>query len=190
MEIPQQIIPTKQPKKTYSKENVASVIAANGWKREVAGEHDFGLAVAGITEALSCGRGILLSGAAGVGKTMLMRAVMIALRSEPTRLLYCKDAKCIGWMKDSPDFYMSTNVFVDDIGSEDFVKEYGATIDVVGDFIQNYHMRGRGMFFCTTNLSSQELTNKYGGRVLDRLLEMCVCISFSGKSKRERKVFR
>lgn len=109
--------------------------------------------------------------------------------------LYCKDPKHIGWMRRSREFYYNRDVILDDIGVEDIIHEYGNVIDVVGDFIQMYHLNGRGMFVATTNLHATRvdgvdgINEKYGGRVLSRLLEMCVVLKLSGQDKRERKVY-
>ena len=58
----------------------------------------------------------------------------------------------------------------------------------MGDFIQRYHYKGKGRLMVTTNLNSSQINERYGGRVLDRLLEMCVVYKMSGNSKRERVV--
>lgn len=177
-----------------SSDIVATRLERAGWLRSVAGEKDFSLAVSAITDAVNSGRGLLISGAAGVGKTALAKAMVMFFRHEHS-FLYCKDPKHIGWMRRSREFYYHRDVILDDIGVEDIIHEYGNVIDVVGDFIQMYHLNGRGMFVATTNLHATRvdgvdgINEKYGGRVLSRLLEMCVVLKLSGQDKRERKVY-
>lgn len=84
---------------------------------------------------------------------------------------------------------LNDTVFIDDIGAEEIIREYGNVVDVIGDFVQRYHYRGKGRFMATSNLNSQQLNERYGGRVLDRIMEMCVVLRLDGKSKRERIIF-
>lgn len=189
-----QILTTERRVAKVSSDIVATRLERAGWLRSVAGEKDFSLAVSAITDAVNSGRGLLISGAAGVGKTALAKAMVMFFRHEHS-FLYCKDPKHIGWMRRSREFYYNRDVILDDIGVEDIIHEYGNVIDVVGDFIQMYHLNGRGMFVATTNLHSARvdgvdgINEKYGGRVLSRLLEMCVVLKLSGQDKRERKVY-
>lgn len=192
MDIPnqavQQILATSKPKTNLSSDTISRALEANGWKRSVAGDVDFDKAVRGIKVAMENNRGILLVGNAGVGKTALLKVIHKILKGEISQFVYCKDENALGWMKNSKDFYLKRSVYVDDIGSEDVIKSYGNTTDVVGDFIQTYYDKGHGRFFGSTNLRSAELNNKYGTRVTDRLFEMCVCVVFEGKSKRKKIV--
>ena len=70
-----------------------------------------------------------------------------------------------------------------DMSILDVVQKYP---DTVGVFIQTYHLRGKGRFIGTTNMNAKDLGVKYGSRIVDRLLEMCVVMRFDGASKRER----
>lgn len=177
-----------------SSDVVAARLERAGWLRSIAGDKDFSLAVSAITDAINSGRGLLISGAAGAGKTALAKAMVMFFRHEHS-FLYCKDPKHMGWIRRSREFYYNRDVILDDIGVEDIIHEYGNVIDVVGDFIQMYHLNGRGMFVATTNLHATRvdgvdgINEKYGGRVLSRLLEMCVVLKLSGQDKRERKVY-
>ena len=77
------------------------------------------------------------------------------------------------------------NVILDDLGAENIKNEYGVKRDIVGEFICRYHTRGKGRLFITTNLRGPELLDKYGGRVVDRLKQLCVPFHMEGKSKRK-----
>lgn len=170
-------------------EQVEKILADNGWDKNIAGS-DHEKVVKALVAMWRTGRGLFISGPCGCGKTHLARCLFRYWRMEVSRWLYVKDEKCICHMKNNPDFYYDNTVFVDDIGCEEIVKEYGNTTDVVGDFIQRYHYHGKRRFVATTNLKSEGIDGKYGQRVLERILDMCVCLKMTGKSKRERIVIK
>lgn len=180
---------TSLPTRQVSSDAVEKILADNGWSKELAGD-DHDKVVRALIAMWQSGRGLLITGPCGCGKTHLARCLFKYWRMEVSRWLYVKDEKCIGHMKNNPDFYYDSTVIVDDIGCEEIVKEYGNTADVVGDFIQRYHYHGKRRFVATTNLDSEKVSGKYGPRVLDRLLDMCVVLKMAGKSKRERIVIQ
>ena len=179
---------TRVPKQSVSSERIAELLEANGWLRSVAGDDDFDKACKAIVAMYANGRGLFLTGNAGCGKTQLMKALFKIERAEISRWLYTKNQQQMMWLKENHDFYIKSDIFIDDFGAEEVKREYGNTIDVVGDFIQVYHTNGKGRFFSTTNLNSQQINERYGGRILDRILEMCVILKLNSKSKRERIV--
>lgn len=182
---------------------VAKFIECKGWTRKIAGDEDFGKAVEAVTTAHNAGRGLFISGKPGVGKTSLLRA--LAKNYQDSVFLYCKNKEDIATMRDTRSFDLNVgSVFIDDLGCEEIVHEYGNVIDVVGDFIQFLHNRFNGRVFISSNIglskqwekdangnrvrpiTPEGVNERYGGRVLDRILEMCVCFQMKGKSKRER----
>ena len=176
-----------QTKPSYSEEQIATALERNGWLRSVAGDHDFNNAVKACRMAFENRRGLFLIGAAGCGKTSLLKSLHKIFRADASSFLYCKDDRHLMWMKNVPEHYYKSHVFIDDVGCDDIRKEYGNSVDVVGDFIQKYHLYGRGRFFGSSNLGLKDgINQKYGSRVMDRILEMCVCLKFEGGSKRER----
>lgn len=181
---------TSRKRSTASSKEVAASLEEHGFLRSVAGDEEFAKAVKAVCAAITHGMGLFITGNAGCGKTQLMKAVMGYYNSSRTRFLYVKEPKVLGWMKDNPEFYLDANVYVDDIGCEEVVREYGNTTDVVGDFVQIYHLRGQKKFFGTTNLDSTALNQRYGTRVLDRLMDMCVVLKMNGESKRERIIIQ
>ena len=193
MEVPasavQQTQTTRVPIRSVSSEKIAALLEANGWMRSVAGDEDFDKAVQAIVTMYASGRGLFLTGEAGCGKTQLLKALQKIMGLDCYCWFYCKDADDMAALRPSDSDALNHNVFVDDIGSEEIVREYGNTVDVVGNFIQLYHYRGKGRFLATTNLNSQAINERYGGRILDRLLEMCVVLKMLGKSKRKRIIF-
>lgn len=76
-------------------------------------------------------------------------------------------------------------LIIDDIGTEPLsVKEYGNEILPITELI---YKRYNDMLptVITTNLSLSAISERYGARVYDRLVEMCEKIPFLGKSHRK-----
>lgn len=172
-----------------SSEKIAALLEKFGWLKSVAGDNDFDRAVSAIVAMYASGRGLFLTGDAGCGKTQLLRAMQKIMGLDNYSWFYCKESSDMDALRPSDSDALGGTVFIDDIGSEEIVREYGNTVDVVGNFIQLYHYRGKGRFMATTNLNSQSINDRYGGRILDRILEMCVVLKLNGKSKRQRMVF-
>lgn len=193
MEISQEMLrqltqTSRVPTRMVSSDIIAKNLEKHGWVKSIAGDAEFNKAVSAIQAMFSSGRGLLVTGDAGCGKTQLMSALRDWLNSDTLNWMYCKEPKDINYMRYDDDA-IKGNVFVDDIGCEEIIREYGNIIDVVGDYIQRYHYRGTGRFIATTNLNSQQINERYGARCLDRLLEMCVVLKLNGKTKRERIVY-
>lgn len=197
---------TRVPARQVSSDLIATNLERNGFLLSIAGEEDFSRAVRAVQAMFANGRGLFVTGEAGCGKTQLMRALRKWLNPNSSlQWFYCKEPEDIFCLRRSDDVLLY-NVYVDDIGCEEIIREYGNTVDAVGDFVQRYHYRGKGRFFGTTNLHSSQFLKKsngevldtkvkgineiYGGRFLDRIMEMCVVLSMSGSSKRERIVVK
>ena len=190
-----------------SSDLISANLERNGFLRSIAGDSDFDKAVRAVQAMFANGRGLFVTGDAGCGKTQLLIAIKRWLHPS-TNLIwyYCKEPKDVSYLRYNDDETMSNNIFIDDIGCEEIIKEYGNTIDVIGDFVQRYHYRGKGRFFGSTNLHSSQflkgqngeefdtktkgINEIYGGRFLDRIMEMCVVLKMDGNSKRKRIIIK
>lgn len=180
---------TRLPVRQVCSEDIARRLEANGWMKSVAGAEMFDRAVKAIVAMYASGRGLFMTGGAGSGKTHLMKAMMGIMGASSFQWYYCKEVGDMKLLRASDTDAFKKTVFLDDVGAEEKMMEYGNKIDAVGDFIQRYHYRGKGRFMATTNLDSDMMNDTYGGRVFDRILEMCVVLRVDGESKRQCIIF-
>lgn len=148
-------------------------------------------------------KGILLAGNFGVGKTWLMRL----FAKNQRQVYFIRTAKQIAndfethgdesleqYIKpfenasnDSAMFYQKySGLCIDDMGTEDIKSHYGNRKNVIGDLIELRYPKGLMgvLFHATTNLTSEQLSNYYGGRVISRLREQVNLIELTGKDRR------
>jgi len=161
----------------------------NGFDREKAGQ-DFDTLVEAGVKAFSMTEprrvGMIVTGDYGCGKTHFIKCLKLKGLFVDLTI-----SETVNWLDQRGDYsngieeLCERNIFLDDLGAENIKNEYGVKRDIVGEFICRYHTRGKGRLFITTNLRGNELIDRYGGRVVDRLKELCVPVRMTGKSKRE-----
>ena len=184
--------PTKEqkPKLFYNNpQDLVKIVESNGFNREVAGDDFVPLCNAasrafGITTPRRVG--LIVTGDYGCGKTFFVKCLRMKAHFIDLTL-----AETVEWLdqhggyQSSLDEMCNRNIILDDLGAESIKNEYGVKRDIVGEFICRYHTRGKGRLFITTNLRGPELLDRYGGRVVDRLKQLCVPFHMNGKSKRK-----
>ncbi|WP_177191839.1 P-loop NTPase family protein [Parafilimonas terrae] len=151
---------------------------------------------------MSLKKGILLFGPVGTGKTTIMHLF------HDTPQCYTTVVNC---RKISDDYaleglsaitkynsmrklalgisafnHYGSSFCFDDLGAESPTKHFSETRNVMADIIQNrYDNRLRfNNTHITTNLSSAQIEELYGLRVLDRMKEMFNLLTLTGKSRR------
>ncbi len=129
------------------------------------------------------GRGLLLIGGCGLGKTM------IATRIIPLLLLrYCRKNATVCTARElaqDPDPIMARHIIVvDDVGTESMSNIYGNKRVPFAELCDAAERRGK-LLIVTSNLTADEIKARYGERVIDRLRAITKPIVFSGKSMRK-----
>lgn len=152
----------------------------------------------------SLDKGLFLGGNFGVGKTWMMK-----LFQRNQRQVYTiQNAKAIADMferdgdesmkqfiespklpsNDASNFFHQVmGLCIDDMGTEDIKNHYGNKKNVVGDLIELRYARNQTghLLHITTNLTGQQMSDFYGGRVASRLRECMNIIDFIGSDLRK-----
>ena len=125
------------------------------------------------------GYGVILTGPAGVGKTMLMTCLHSRIRNVEEITGY--GLRQIGIWYEWTD---GTDFTIDDLGAESTSAEYGAKDDLMKLVIAHRAERQKGRTCITTNLTADEIAERYGDRTLSRILGMCRPHTFEGPNAR------
>ena len=126
------------------------------------------------------GRGLMLMGECGLGKSTILNFVIPAIfRTKTNKILRSVPAKELG----AVDRNKAPFIIIDDLGTESIKNDYGTKIDAVADAI-SYAEDSSKTLLITTNLTPQALKERYDERTLDRLRK-CKVVIIKGKSFRK-----
>lgn len=136
-------------------------------------------------------KGLFLTGATGRGKTHTLYAIRHLVKyfgkeasdvENWSELLFeLKDKIKTGYVKEFiQDVTGKANVFIDDIGAE---KQSDWSQEMLYLIINRVYEAERPLFI-STNLTVEEFTEKYGERLVSRLLEMCDMYEMVGEDRR------
>mgnify|MGYP002869193919 CR=1 FL=1 len=134
-------------------------------------------------------RGLLFSGDNGLGKTVICAKIIPAifkyyLKAEYFSVNAVKLGECYRNDLDHYNLVYSCDpIIIDDVGVESIVSDYGEKHDLFSEVVDDAEKKGRLMII-TTNLSTDELSERYGRRTVDRLKAITRAIRIDGDSLR------
>lgn len=129
------------------------------------------------------GRGLFMYGNCGLGKSLLGRFVIPAIL-----LKYCRKVVSVYSMnevnKNIDEVLTRPIISIDDVGTEDIANSYGNKRSAFAEIMDEVEKKGK-LIIISTNLSNEELIEKYGTRVMERIISTTKRIKFNGESLRK-----
>lgn len=135
------------------------------------------------------GKGLLMYGNCGRGKTVfgghILPATIYNYFRNKTGI--GKYLTCVSYRDLNEKLATLKNcklLYIDDLGQEEFAKIYGNTIHAFADLVDNAEKKGN-LLIISTNLSLDQLHEKYGDRVISRLKALTKTVLFNGEDLRK-----
>lgn len=129
------------------------------------------------------GRGLFLYGNCGRGKSILCRyalpAILLKYAGKVVSVFDIQD------MNKDVDLVLSKHIIsLDDIGTEEISIKYGERRMAFAEIMDAAEKHGK-LVIVSTNLSEDDLRERYGDRVLDRIKATTTRVLFKGESLRK-----
>lgn len=129
------------------------------------------------------GRGLLMIGNCGLGKSLIGKYILpYLIRDSCRKVVNIFNAQ---ELNSKPDEILSYHIiYIDDIGTENVSNIYGNKRIPFAELCDAVEQKGK-LLICSTNLTLDELAEKYGERTIDRLRATTKVVPFVGKSLRK-----
>jgi len=142
------------------------------------------------TEYAESRKGILMIGTVGTGKSTALKAMANIIDGEylsvpALAVVFSKNGEDALW--DAVNEARRWDLFLDDLGAEKDLKSYKNAFPMAEIIYKRYDLWqsfGSRTHF-STNLSGDQISERYGERVRDRLREMTTVVSCTAKSMRK-----
>lgn len=130
------------------------------------------------------GKGLLLYGSCGRGKSLLTRyAIPALIRAFCQRIVSVVD--CGSQQANIDEILHRKFISLDDIGVEVDRIEYGTRRNIVVEAINKAQDNPDTMLIMSSNLSGDAIRERYGDRIYDRVKYLCHRVAFNGQSLRK-----
>lgn len=151
-----------------------------------------------ITRAINNGKGLILKGTVGTGKTTLAIAIMRKAVEQGIRCLFVNNISLNDKLLNllNSDRKELTNydkllrtvplLVIDDFGAESDRNNRSWVVEKMESIIGDRYDRMLPIII-TTNLGNDELKERYNLRIFDRLRDTCDVLNFQGQSLRGNK---
>lgn len=142
------------------------------------------------------GKGLFLYGNCGRGKSVIVTGVIPVLMQIKDRIVRPVQATQLenqcpfgdtvpGNAKTNLDYLCRVSIpVVDDIGTEKLINDYGEKYEGFSKVIDIAEAKLKPLFV-STNLTEVNVIDRYGERVMDRIIRLCHPVEFKGESLRK-----
>lgn len=128
------------------------------------------------------GRGLLCHGNCGRGKSLICwKIVPLLLNHYCQKIVSCYDVQQMN--ADIDAVKQRHIIYIDDIGTESMSVKYGERRLAFCEIVDEAEKKGK-LLMITTNLSLDEISQKYDERTMDRLVAITSRVKFEGTSLR------
>ena len=128
------------------------------------------------------GRGLLVMGPCGTGKSLLCgKVIPILLQKAMRKICAMYTAREMNTKYD--EISRQKIAYIDDVGTETMATEWGEKRWAFSDIVDDAERRDN-LLIMTTNLDVEHLAQRYGDRTVDRLSGMTRLVMFGGSSLR------
>lgn len=134
-------------------------------------------------------KGLLLYGANGRGKSVMCYNILPTVFQyylKQVKTFKCRANNLHLIQSDKTDYYSmlcAQVIFIDDFGTESITSVYGEKRDVFSDIVDIAEQEKK-LLVLSTNLTPDEIRDRYGIRTLDRLRAITRAICLNGESMR------
>ena len=129
------------------------------------------------------GRGLLCHGNCGRGKSLICwKIIPLLLNHYCRKIVSCYDAQQMN--ADIDGVKQKHIIYIDDVGTENVSVKFGEKRLAFCEIVDEAEKCGK-LLMLTTNLSLDEISQKYGERTMDRLVAITTRVKFKGDSLRK-----
>lgn len=128
------------------------------------------------------GKGLILVGDCGRGKSSIITGVIpVIFNMKYNKLIFPTPATDLVNAKNLLQDYFYC---IDDVGTESIKNHYGEKSEVFASVMDDAERHFKPVFL-STNLTGQQIIERYGKRTMDRIVRLCRIVKFKGNSFRK-----
>jgi len=132
-------------------------------------------------------KGLFLFGSVGTGKSFAAKMISTSYRLQ---FYTCRDLQ--DKYENCPEHFWEIirerkEIVIDDLGTEDERNDYGTKFELMEMALDERHKIFESMgirTIITTNLSPEDIEERYSPRIYSRIIQMCECINATGEDLR------